>query len=75
MLDLPSKLNISSVFNVDDLISYHDTFEPPLSTNARTGNNSPKALTLLQYKDIVEVILDDHLIMSATSITRHFLVK
>lgn len=60
---------------MDDLISYHDIFEPPLSTNARTGNNFPKTLTLLQYKDILEVILDDHIIMSATSITQHFLVK
>lgn len=43
--------------------------EPLLSTNILVGDDPPKAPTLPQYNDAIEVILDNRLIMSTTSIT------
>ena len=56
-------------------MSYHGTFKPPLSTSVPVGDNPPKVSILSQHKDNVEAILDDRLIMSATSITQYFIVK
>ena len=75
MLDLPFDLNISLVFNVEDLTLYHGTFEPPLSIDIPASDNPPKAPILPQHRDEVEVILDDRLVASTTSITQHFLIK
>ena len=79
LLDLPNDMDISPVFNVEDLVPYRGTFEPStLSSSVSTGEASKGAPTMpsLQYsKETVDIILDDEFVISRDGGFRRFLVK
>lgn len=76
ILDLLSDLNISPIFNVEGLTPYYGAFESPsMSNSLPVDANTLQTPTLPQYRDDVEAILDDHLVMFATSVIQHFLIK
>ena len=68
LLDLPNDMDISHVFNVEDLLPYRGTFEPStLLFSVSAGEASKGALTVpsLQYsKEMVDIILDDEFVTS-----------
>ena len=72
-------MDISLVFNVEDLISYRDTFKPStLSSSVSTGEASkcPSTVPSLQYsKEMVDVIHDNEGVTSRDSGFYRFLVK
>ena len=75
LLDLPNDMDISPVFNVEDLLPYRGTFEP---SSVSTGEASKGASTMpsLQYsKETVDIILDDEFVTSRDCGFRRFLVK
>ena len=75
LLDLPNDMDISHVFNVEDLLPYQGTFEP---SSVSTGEASKCASTMpsLQYfKETVDIILDDEFVTSRDCGFRRFLVK
>ena len=48
LLDLPNDMDISPIFNVEDLLPYRNTFEPSiLPSNVSAGEASKGAPTLL----------------------------
>ena len=79
LLDLPNDMNISSVFNVKDLLPYRGSFEPStFSSSVSAGESRKGAHTVpsLQYsKEMVDIILDDEFVTSRDNGFRHFLVK
>ena len=76
---LPNNMDISPVFNVEDLLPYRGTFEPPtLSSSVSAGGASKGAPTMpsLQYsKETVNIIIDDEFVTSRDGGFRRFLVK
>ena len=79
LLDLPNDMDISPVFNIEDLLPYQGTFEPStLPSSVCTGEASKGAPTVpsLQYsKEMVDIILDDEFVTSRDDGFRRFLVK
>ena len=79
LLDLPNDMDISPVFNVEDLLPYRGTFEPStLPSSVSAGEASKGALTMpsLQFsKETVDTILDDEFVTSRDGGFRRFLVK
>ena len=67
-LDLSNDMDISYVFNVEDLLPYRGTFEPStLPSSVLVGETSKGAptMTSLQYsKETVDIILDDEFVTS-----------
>ena len=63
LLDLPNDMDISHVFNVEDLLSYRGTFEPftlPSSVSVGEASKNAPIVPSLQYsKEMVDIILDD----------------
>ena len=72
-------MNISHVFNVEDLLPYRDTFElATLPSSISVGEDSKGAPTmpsLLYYKEIVNIIFDNEFVTSRDGDFRRFLVK
>ena len=72
-------MDISPVFNVEDLLPYRGTFESStLPSSVSTGEASKGALTMpsLQFsKETVDTILDDEFVTSRDGGFRRFLVK
>ena len=79
LLDLPNDMDISHVFNVEDLLSYRGTFEPstlPFSVFAGEASKDALTMPLLQYsKETIDIILDDEFVTSRNGGFRRFLVK
>ena len=79
LLDLPNDMDISHVFNVEDLLPYRGTFEPstlPYSVFAGDARNCAPTMPLLQYsKEMMDTILDDEFVTSRDGGFRRFLVK
>ena len=79
LLDLHNDIDISPVFNVEDLLPYRGTFEPstlPSSVFAGETSKCAPTMPLLQFsKETVDTILDDELVTSRDGGFRHFLVK
>ena len=79
LLDLPNDMDISPVFNVEDLLPHRGTLEAStLPSSVSTGEASKGAPTMpsLQYsKETVDIILDDEFVTSRDGGFRHFLVK
>ena len=79
LLDLFNDMDISPVFNVEDLLPYRGTFESStLSYSVFVGEASKCALIMpsLQYsKETMNIILDDEFVTSRDGRFCHFLVK
>ena len=79
LLESPNDMDISPVFNVEDLLPYRGTFEPstlPSSVSAGEASKGAPTVPLLQYsKDIVDIILDDKFVTSRDGGFHRFLVR
>ena len=79
LLDLPNDMDISLVFNVEDLLPYQGTFEPstlPSSVSAGEASKGAPTMHSLQFsKETVDTILDDEFVTSRDGGFRRFLVK
>ena len=70
-------MDISHVFNVDDLLPYRDTFELATSSVSvgEASKGAPTVPSLLYSKEIVNIILDNEFVTSRDGDFRRFLVK
>ena len=79
LLDLPNDMDISYVFNVENLLPYRGTFELstlPSSVSAGEASKGAPTMPSLQYsKETVYIILDDEFVTSRDGGFRRFLVK
>ena len=79
LLDLPNDMDISPVFNIEDLLPYRGTFEPstlPSSVSAGDASKGAPTVPSLQFsKETVDTILDDEFMTSRDGGFRRFLVK
>ena len=79
LLNLPNDIDISPVFNVEDLLPYRGTFEPstlPSSVSAGEVSKGAPTMPSLQYsKETVDIILDDEFMTFKCGGFRRFLVK
>ena len=79
LLDLPNDMDISHVFNVEDLLPYRGTFEPstlPSSVStSEASKGTPIVSSLQYYKEMVDIIPDDKFVTSKDGGFRRFLVK
>ena len=79
LLDLPNDMDISLVFNVDDLLPYRGTFEPstlPSSVSAGEASKGAPTRPSLQFsKETLDTILDDEFVTSRDGGFHRFLVK
>ena len=66
LLDLPNDMDISPVFNVEDLLPYQGTFEPstlPFSVSAGEASKGVPTMPSLYYsKEMVDIIFDDEFV-------------
>ena len=79
LLDLRNDMDISHVFNIEDLLPYRGTFEPstlPSSVSAGDASKGAPTMPSLQFsKETVDTILDDEFMTSKDGEFRRFLVK
>ena len=79
LLDLPNDMDISLVFNVEDLIPYRGTFEPstlPSSVFAGDASKCAPSVPSLQYSmETMDAILDDEFATFRDGGFRRFLIK
>ncbi len=76
VLDLPAELNISLVFNVENLSPYRGTFEPlVLSSGPSVGIPIPKTPQFHKPKDEIDNILDDEFLSSTIGGGYRYLVQ
>ena len=75
LLDFPDDMDISLVFNVEDLLLYRDTFEPFTLSVGETSKSAPTVPSLQYCKEKVDIILDDEFVTSKDDGFRRFLVK
>ena len=79
LLDLPNDMDISHVFNVEDLLPYRGTFEPftlPFSVFAGKVSKCAPTMPSLEFsKETVDTILDDEFVTSRDGGFCRFLVK
>ena len=79
LLDLPNDMDISHVFNSDDLLPYRDTFKLstlPSSVYAGEASKGAPDVPSLQYsEEIMDIILDDEFVTSIYGGFRRFLIK
>ena len=72
-------MDISPVFNVEDLLPYRGTFEPstlPFSVSTGEASKCAPPMPSLQFsKEMVDTILDDEFVSSRDGGFRRFLVK
>ena len=72
-------MDISLIFNVEDLLPYRGTFEPstlPSSVPAGEANQGAPTVPSLHYsKEMVDIILDDEFVTYRDGGFRRFLVK
>ena len=72
-------MDISNVFNVEDLLPYQSTFEPstlPSSVSVGEASKGVPTIPLFQYsKEIVDIILNDEFLTSRDGGFRRFLFK
>ena len=72
-------MDVSLVFNIEDLLPYRDTFEHstlPFSVSAGETRKGAPTVPLLQYsKEMVDIILLDAFVTSRDGGFRRFLVK
>ena len=73
LIDLPSDLSISPIFNFEDLTLYRDTFAPPTFSASVTGASAISSVSISQLPpakpsvvDEVEVILEDEIVSTST---------
>ena len=76
---MPNDIDINHVFNIEDLLPYRGTFEPPtLPSSVSVGKTSKSAPTMpsLQYsKETVDITFDDEFVTSKDDGFHRFLVK
>ena len=76
LLGLPGHMNMSPVFNREDLLPYRDSFElSALQSNILTGTLVLKAPCFLQQRDEIETIMDDGIVTSSNGGFHCFLVQ
>ena len=79
LLHLPNYIDVSHVFNVEDLLPYRDTFDPstlPSSVSAGEASKGAPTMPSLQFsKETMDTILDDEFVTSKDGGFRRFLVK
>ena len=79
LLDLPNDMDISLVFNVEDLLPYRGTFEPstlPSTMSASEARKCAPTIPSLQYsKETVDIIIDNEFLTSRDGGFRRSLVK
>ena len=79
LLDLSNDMNISPIFNVEDLLPYLGTFEPstlPSSVSAGEANKCAPTMPSLQYsKEAMDIILDNEFVTSRDCGFSCFFVK
>ena len=79
LMDLPNDMDISPVFNVEDLLPYRGTFEPstlPSSVSAGETRKGAPTIPSLQFsKKTVDTIFDDEFVTSRDGGFHRFLVK
>ena len=72
-------MDISHVFNVEDLLPYRDIFEPYALPSSVFGGETSKGAPImpsLQYsKEMMDIIFDNEFVTSRDGDFRHFLVK
>ena len=71
-------MDISPIFNVEDLLPYQGTFEPstlPSSVSVgETSKGAPTIPSLQYYKETMDITLDDEFVISRDYGFHHFLV-
>ena len=79
LLNLPNDIDISHVFNVENLLPYRGTFEPstlPSSVSAGEASKGAPTMDSLQYsKETMNIILDDEFMTFKGGGFCRFLVK
>ena len=79
LLDLPNDMDISPVFNVEDLLPYRGTFEsstlPSSMSTGEVSKSTPTMPSLQYFKETVDIILDNEFVTSRDGGFRRFLVK
>ena len=79
LLDLLNDMDISPVFNVEDLLPYRDTFKPstlPSSVSASEDSKGAPTMPSLQYSnETIDTIFDDKFVTSRDGRFHRFLVK
>jgi len=76
VLDLPDSLDISPIFNVEDLTLHQSTFEPPcLPFGVSTSTQVPRLPPLPQPNTNIEAVLDDKFVSSSRGGFHCFLVQ
>ena len=76
LLDLPNDMDISHVFNVEDLLPYRGTFEPSSVSTGEARKGAPNVSSLQFSKEMVDIIiLDNEFVTSRDGGFRRFLVK
>ena len=83
MMDLSPDFGINCTFNVENLISYRDTFDTlsnPFVDELTQNLSERSPLTLLLSKlsyaaENIDFILDDQIIYTRDKGTRHYLIK
>ncbi len=69
-------MNISLVFNVEDLSPYLGTFELPILPYSVSADQFvPKLPSLPQPRDVIDTVLDDEFIASSQGGFHRFLIK
>ena len=72
-------MDISHVFDVEDLLPYRGTFEPstlPSSVSAgEASKGAPTMPSFQDFKEMVDIILNGEFVTSRDGCFRHFLVK
>ena len=68
LLDLPNNIDISHVFNVEDLLPYRGTFKlftlPSRVSTSEASKGAPTVPSLQYSKEMVDIILDDEFVTS-----------
>ncbi|XP_054824787.1 uncharacterized protein LOC129322504 [Prosopis cineraria] len=81
LLELPSDMAISPVFNVEDLMPYRGTFEPsPLLSDDFAGTQPsqvpiPSLPAVTPSVDEIETIMDDQMVFTSEGPIRRYLVR
>ncbi|KAF7142018.1 hypothetical protein RHSIM_Rhsim06G0128700 [Rhododendron simsii] len=80
LIELPSNMSISPIFNVEDLFPYRGTFEPPIVHTSVSAERVPTTSVpvpprFLPLDDYVEDVLDDETVGSKHGGFQRYLIK
>ena len=79
LLELPPEMSISPVFNVEDLMTYRGTFEPPLfsgdsSAGSRISAPIPPLPCVPPTQEVIDVVMDEETIFTLNGPVHCYLV-